>query len=165
MDSNVLLMQSMLRVIALATGEIPLLVPNGIFGKETAQAVRIFQQESDLPVTGIIDAATWSAITTAYQHFKTELQNPQPLAIRTEDGFTLRFGDQGNHVYLLQAMLIVLNQYYQNFPAVSVSGKFDLQTKRAGMELQRCCHQEVTGILTLHCWKRLVRLYQLTTGT
>ena len=58
MDSNVLLMQSMLRVIALATGEIPILVPNGIFGKETAQAVRMFQQESELPVTGIIDAAT-----------------------------------------------------------------------------------------------------------
>ena len=38
---------------------------DGIFGNGTRRAVRSFQIEYDLPVTGVIDDRTWDALTTA----------------------------------------------------------------------------------------------------
>ncbi len=35
---------------------------DGLFGPGTAKAVRAYQEEAGLPVTGIMDAATWSAL-------------------------------------------------------------------------------------------------------
>ena len=36
-----------------------LLIVDGIFGRETQQAVRVFQAREGLPVTGIADLQTW----------------------------------------------------------------------------------------------------------
>lgn len=35
------------------------LVPDGIFGAETAEAVRAHQRQNGLPVSGQVDRATW----------------------------------------------------------------------------------------------------------
>lgn len=42
-------MQEFLRVIAMADGKLPVLIPDGIYGTQTEATVRIFQTEYDLP--------------------------------------------------------------------------------------------------------------------
>lgn len=45
---------------------IPKITVDGVFGRQTADSVRIFQQIFDLPQTGVVDFATWYKISQIY---------------------------------------------------------------------------------------------------
>lgn len=59
-------MQEQLNVIAGAYPAIPRVTVDGIYGPGTAAAVREFQSVFGLPVTGIVDYATWYRISEIY---------------------------------------------------------------------------------------------------
>ena len=61
-------LQTMLRTIAQAERWQPILNPDGLFGAETTEAVKVFQASRRLPVTGVVDYETWTAIVNAYQY-------------------------------------------------------------------------------------------------
>ena len=48
------------------TAPLPHLIPDGIYGVQTAEAVRQFQQQNHLPETGKADTETWNALAQAY---------------------------------------------------------------------------------------------------
>lgn len=56
----------MLRTLSMLDEELPTLVPDGIYGSATANAVSAFQKKHDLPITGIADRDTHQAIVDAY---------------------------------------------------------------------------------------------------
>ena len=64
--------QFLVRVIQHALGELSLLYnfpappEDGVYGADTAAAVRVFQEKHLLPVTGAVDLATWNALADAY---------------------------------------------------------------------------------------------------
>lgn len=58
--------QEQLDVIAGVYTAIPRITADGVFGEQTAEAVRQFQKIFKLPVTGIIDFATWYRISHIY---------------------------------------------------------------------------------------------------
>ena len=60
--SHIFDLQTFLRRIQQSEGSAAPLVPDGIFGAQTAAAVREYQQQHCLPVTGIADQRTWNAI-------------------------------------------------------------------------------------------------------
>ena len=59
-------MQEQLDVIAEVYSAIPRIAADGIFGSATQEAVREFQSIFDLPVTGIVDFASWYKISDIY---------------------------------------------------------------------------------------------------
>ena len=59
-------MQEQLNLIGEFYNAIPYLVPDGIYGERTAQAVRTFQRLFDLPQTGVVDFPTWYKISDWY---------------------------------------------------------------------------------------------------
>ncbi len=59
-------MQQQLNRIAENYPALPTLVPDGIFGALTEDSVRTFQRIFSLPVTGVVDFATWYAISRIY---------------------------------------------------------------------------------------------------
>ncbi|MBP3543834.1 MAG: peptidoglycan-binding protein [Lachnospiraceae bacterium] len=59
-------LQEQLDVIAEVYSAIPRIAADGIFGSATQEAVREFQSIFDLPVTGIVDFATWYRISDIY---------------------------------------------------------------------------------------------------
>lgn len=59
-------MQEQLDVIAEVYTAIPRIAADGIFGSATEEAVREFQSIFGLPVTGIVDFATWYKISEIY---------------------------------------------------------------------------------------------------
>ncbi len=63
-------MQTYLRYINRYIFEISNVVPDGIYGKETQNAVSSFQEYFGLPKTGIIDYATWEMIIFVYQQLR-----------------------------------------------------------------------------------------------
>ena len=58
-------LQLMLRTLSMLDEELPTLVPDGIYGSATANAVSAFQKKHDLPITGIADRDTHQAIVDA----------------------------------------------------------------------------------------------------
>lgn len=59
-------MQNQLNVISNNYPLIPKIVADGVYGNQTAQAVRVFQQIFNLPQTGIVDYPTWFKISEIY---------------------------------------------------------------------------------------------------
>ena len=63
---KVLQIQEQLNRIADNYPAIPKILADGIYGSDTANSVRIFQQVFDLPVTGVVDYSTWYKISQIY---------------------------------------------------------------------------------------------------
>ena len=59
----ILSLQNMLRVVAMGNPNLVALIPDGIFGPETTAAVSAFQRHYRLPVTGVMNNATWERLS------------------------------------------------------------------------------------------------------
>ena len=59
-------MQEQLNVIAGAYPLIPKVTADGLFGQQTANAVKVFQSIFNLPQTGVVDFPTWYKISEIY---------------------------------------------------------------------------------------------------
>ena len=64
--ADVRLLQEYLAAIAPVFPSIPTVVPDGVFGPRTRDAVIAFQEEFGLPINGRVGAITWVAITDIY---------------------------------------------------------------------------------------------------
>ena len=64
--SKVRQIQEQLNLIGEFYSSIPVLIPDGIYGERTADAVRAFQKIFRLPQTGIVDYPTWYKISEIY---------------------------------------------------------------------------------------------------
>ena len=72
-------LQTMLRVIAESDNTLPSVVPDGIYGKQTMNAVSAFQKKYGIPVTGIADQNTWDSIVAIYEPALILVDEAQPL--------------------------------------------------------------------------------------
>ena len=59
---HILELQKYLHSISLFNDNILTITPDGVYGKDTAEAVRNFQREYGLPQTGNTDSATWNKV-------------------------------------------------------------------------------------------------------
>jgi len=164
-QQSIQMLQTMLRVIASYSGEIPTIIPDGIYGPETMAAVQAFQRAVGLPATGKVDEQTWRDITTAYEQITPLVQEPAPLRILLQRNAVLKYGSKNSHIHIIQAMLLALSRYYENVPSVGVTGVYDRPTEQAITCLQQLSALPVTGNVDLTTWNRLVALYRLTFGT
>lgn len=118
-------LQSMLRLLQRHAGKPTTVVPDGIFGPETARAVREFQQQNGLPVTGAADLTTWNAVVDAAREAHIHHGPAEPLRPLFQPMQTISPGEQNMHLYLAQGMLQALRHYYDGMPPVSVTGRHD----------------------------------------
>ena len=81
------------------------LVPDGIFGAETAEAVRAHQRQNGLPVSGQVDRATWDSIFGAYEQLTALDALPAAVRFFPAEGGVLSPGDRGAAVFVLQLLL------------------------------------------------------------
>ena len=72
-------LQTMLRVLAESVDEYKALIPDGIYGPDTMEAVRIFQRHNQLPITGVTDQETWDHIAHEYSRALVEITPPPSL--------------------------------------------------------------------------------------
>lgn len=154
-------LQTMLRTIAQVDGEQINVIPDGVYSNQTADAVRSFQENNDLPPTGTADQATWEKIVQAYRPARTEVLPAEPIFITLNPGQTFQRGDRHHHMNLVQAMLILLSQVYPQFPALSLTGQFDGPTEEAVRMLQQYSNLPASGILDKTTWKHLVLQHAL----
>lgn len=154
-------LQTMLRVIAENDPSHPTLVPDGIYGPETMQAVSIFQRKHGLNVTGVTDQPTWEAITALYEPALVEQAEAYPLEIVLDPGQVIRKGERHPHVYLVQAILSVLSDAYESIGKPGMTGLLDDATADALASFQALSNQPMTGNLDKNTWKQLALHYPL----
>ena len=149
----------MLRVIAENDANLPSVVPDGIYGRDTVNAVSAFQRRSALPVTGVADQNTWEAVVAAYDIALIEIAEAETLKIILNPGQVIRQGEKNPNLYVAQAILIVLSEAYESIPAPSMTGILDIPTANALSEFQALNLLPVTGELDKNTWRHLALHY------
>ena len=155
-------LQTMLRVIAAHHDDLPSVIPDGIYGQQTANAVSAFQRKFGLPITGVTDQGTWEMIVSVYQPALTNVTPAQPLQIILEANQVIRAGQKHHSIYLVQAMLISLSEDYGSIPMPTLSGTLDSGTAESLSAFQRLSGLPITGELDKITWKHLVLQFQLS---
>jgi len=154
-------LQTMLRVIGEHDTSAKRIVPDGIYGPETAAAVSVFQRKHGLPVTGITDQATWEAVTAIYEPALIEIDEAVPLHIILNPRQVIRKGERHPHIYLVQGMLAALSEIYESVGQPGHSGILDEATADAIASFQALNGLPMTGNLDKHTWKHLALQYPL----
>lgn len=154
-------LQTMLRVIAEDDPRQPTVVPDGIYGPTTMQAVSAFQRRYGLPITGITDQTTWEEIVAIYEPALIRIEKAEPIEILLDPGQIIRFGESSPYIYLLQSMLTYLSQDYITIPLPSHTGIIDSDTSASISIFQELSDLPVTGELDKITWRHLVKQFTL----
>lgn len=152
-------LQTMLRVLAEQDDRYDTLVPDGIYGSATQNAVSKFQRIHGLPVTGITDHLTWETIVREYELAFVLLAEAQELAIALEPNEVIRKGQRNTHLYLVQAMLQALEDAWYSIGAPSHNGILDAPTSQSISAFQGLTGLPMTGELDKRTWKHLALHY------
>lgn len=151
--------QNYLRTIAREYKDVLSVVPDGIFGPQTAQSVRSFQTRFNLPPTGTVDNATWDKIIIVLDEVEQKNAPPHPIQVFPAQGQQLVEGQCGDAVCLIQVMFNTIAQSYCNFTALDISGEFCPKTAENVRLLQKTNGCEQTGAVDKTTWNALTRLY------
>lgn len=154
-------LQTMLRVIAEQDPSHVRIVPDGIYGPETVRAVSAFQRKHALPVTGVTDQDTWEAIVAVYEPALIEQNEAEALLLILNPGQVIRKGERHPHLYLVQGMLLALDDAYKSIGRPGLTGLLDEATADALASFQFLSGLPMTGNLDKHTWKHLVLQYPL----
>jgi len=143
--------------------------PNGIYGADTANAVRAFQSINSLPQTGIIDRATWNLITYRYVAV-TRLAQLTSEGDRIVTGTippntTVSMGTKGGLVTRLQYMLTFISQFYPDVPALAQDGSFGALTKDAVIRFQNRFGLSADGVVNAADWNKIYEVYNSAKGS
>lgn len=152
-------LQTMLRVIAQTETNQPSVIPDGIYGTQTAAAVSAFQRSRGLPATGVTDQDTWDAIVAAYEPALILVGEAEPIAVIFEPNEVIVAGQEHPNLYLAQGILTVLSQVYGSITPPSLNGTLDMPTGQSLSSFQRLNNLPETGQLDRITWQRLARHY------
>lgn len=156
-------LQTMLRTIASVEPRQMSVMPDGIYGSQTAAAVRSFQRRVGLPITGIVDQATHERIVQEYERAFIEAEKAHPVQITLDPGQILRRGERNNHLYLIQSMLTVLHLLEPSIPAPGHTGVLDPATAESIAAFQTFAGLPPTGEIDKRTWRDLALYYTLAT--
>lgn len=154
-DQPVRSLQTMLRTIASIEPRQLNVMPDGIYGPQTADAVRSFQRRMGLPITGAADQNTHEQIVREFERARIEADRAQPIQVTLDPGQVIRRGQQQPVIYLVQSMLIVMNLALPGIPAPGHTGILDTPTAQSLAAFQTYAGLPPTGELDKRTWKEL----------
>lgn len=152
-------LQTMLRVIAEDGGYIPTVIPDGIYGPSTMNAISAFQRYYGLPVSGVADQSTWDKVAEIYELSIVNVGKAEPIEILIEPGQVFVLGDASPYLYLAQSMLIYLADDHLAIPLALHTGILDAETVAALRAFQILSGLPETGDLDRNTWKNLSKQF------
>ena len=155
-------LQTMLRVLAEDDQTLPTVVPDGIYGPNTMNAVTAFQRQRGIPITGIVDQFTWEAIIAAYEPALIRVGKATPIEIVMDAGQVFLLGDNSPYIYLMQSMLTQLSIDHDSISAPTHTGILDSPTSESLSGFQVLAGLPATGNLDKITWKHLVNQFTLS---
>ena len=155
-------LQTMLRVISLDDSRYHNVIPDGIYGPDTFNAVTAFQRQNNIPITGITDQQTWDTIVAVYEPALIRIGKAEKIEILLEPGIVFSLGDSDPHIYLIQAMLAQLADDHRQIPYPTHNGTLDHETVRSLRAFQRLAGLPDTGNADRVTWKNLSKQFTLS---
>ncbi len=136
---------------------------NGLFGVETDNAVRKFQETFNMTVDGIVGKGTWyqlQEIFVAVKKLASVDSEGQSIAdISKQYKGALREGDRGDSVLAVQYYLLLISVYNNAIPEVALDGIFGPATRASVEAFQRYYGLPVTGEVNEETWDSLSNVY------
>lgn len=158
--NEVEMIQYYLAVIGYFNPSIPVVNIDGIFGKETEDAVFSFQSEYGLPVTGIVSRLTWSRMRGVYNDVVNSLPEWYYKGeAKIYPGYVLSRGLENSSVRDLQTYLRTISSISPKLIKVPVTGFFGTQTEEAVKRFQKLYGIPVTGTVGPVTWNRIALEY------
>lgn len=155
-------LQQALRDIAKTDSDIISVIPDGIFGEETEEAIKSFQRRYGFTETGAVDFELWEKIQEEKRRSLFILSDPiQVISIKNED-LPLSLGQVGKAVHTLNLMLSQLGELYDNFSAVNSGDEFTEETLKEVKKWQQVIGHEISGEVDKLTWNRLSQHYLLS---
>lgn len=161
-------MQQRLRSISRVYGDIPPGPVDGVFGAETAAAVRAFQHEFDLPESGNIDLATWDMIILVHQGLEGLRVGGGEHNLGLEPSCLMFYTAGANDcitnpavIDILQAIIGSLADRYRNFIRIPLSGVYDEATAGQVAVFQRLAGLPGSGVLDRPTWNLMLRFFDM----
>ena len=152
-------LQHYLRTLSLTDDRYPLIAVDGIFGKETTNAVRVFREINGFPPAGEVDRAVWERLLHEYQNTLLLVTNALPLAAFPFPSFVLNEGDRLPFVYILQVLLNDVSAKLGDYPPLPISGVYDKATVERVITLKRLAEYPPTPTLDRLFWDYLAVWY------
>lgn len=161
---DVVVLQAMLNRISQNYPAIPKISPaTGAFEESTQEAVRQFQRIFNLTPDGVVGKATWYKMVYLYVGVTrlSELVSQGQTFYNVQFQFpgTLREGDTGGGVQVLQYMLSLLAQFDDALSPVQIDGTFGPNTARAVRNYQGSTGLAVDGVVGQATWNSIYRHY------
>ena len=136
---------------------------NGVFEATTRAAVRQFQSIFNLAVDGIVGRPTWYKIKRIYNAvIKVSELYSEGITISDIDRIystSLRRGNRGNEVKLIQYYLNFLSFFNNRLPSIDADGIFGPATENAVKAFQSEYGLTADGIVGRDTWNRLQDAY------
>ena len=136
----------------------------GIFDKETEDAVKKFQEIFDLPITGIVDKATWYKIKYVYTSVK-KLSDLYSEGLTDSDVTFLytdevNYGDTGIEVQYIHYYIHALSFLDPDIPNLPLNSIYNNNTITMVKAFQKKYKLPITGVFTYADWIVLKNAYE-----
>jgi peptidoglycan hydrolase-like protein with peptidoglycan-binding domain len=136
---------------------------NGVFGRDTEDAVKAFQHIFNLAEDGVVGKPTWYKIQYVYNDAKklSELAS----AAMTSDNVSKKYhdilkqDDTGPKVALVQYLLSFAAQYMQAINPIQITGNFDTETAAAVRGFRRIMNLANDAVVDEDTYNKLFDVY------
>ncbi len=153
-------LQYYLSIIAYFNSNLEPVPRNGFFESETVEAVERFQEFYGLPVTGVVDSATWNIISKIYTETVASLPaGYEGTNAKLYPGFFLTDGMRNQSVEDLQKYLALIGRTIPEIPEIPVTGYYGSQTRNAVITFQRLFGLPTSGVVGPVTWYQIAEQY------
>ncbi len=135
------------------------IIPDGIYGENTTNAVAAFQIREGLPHTGKTDMDTWNLLRGEYLRLVSDRGEPEKAAVYPGTDYVFAKGESSICLIPIQAIMYVLSLVYPELGTIEINGVFDEATSGMTARLQGIFGQEQTGILDKELWDMTADMY------
>ncbi len=137
---------------------------NGVYGADTEEAVRKFQEIFNLTADGVTGKSTWYKVNSIFNGVK-KLAELDSEGLRLQDvsklySETLQLGSSGMPVEIIQYYLATLALVNPQIQTTEINGNFDAQTEAAVRSFQRFYGITEDGIVGRETWDIMTDAYR-----
>lgn len=159
--TGVLVLQYYLTYIARFVPTLDSVAIDGVYGNQTANAVRAFQRTYGLTEDGVVGEETWQRIYDVYKGLIASLPTDYREGVGVPfAGEALTEGSSGEAVTLLQEYLNYIAQSYTEIPPVAVDGVYGPATRAAVTAFQDLfAVPGGRGVVTAVTWNAILSVY------
>lgn len=159
--NEVRILQYYLNFLGFFNPKLPQIGVDGIFGKETYDAVLTFQKLYGLTVDGIVGKNTWNMIQNAYDGVISSLpEQYKGYKDLLYPGYVITTGQKGSVVRQLQTYINVIAKKVASVPSVTVDGDYGTNTKNAVTAIQKLNGLDPNGQVGPLTWNVITELYK-----